>query len=137
MATIVRTPDRFPQPPARQGLAALIDRWIFVFMAGLFVVVTLAGFVPSSIVKIAAVEAGQRPPFPLILHIHAVLMGSWLILLLGQTSLMAMPATPRAEARPECPLGSYAVRPLPGSAFLPSMSETDGEPILPTFVGQW
>lgn len=66
-----------------------IDRWIFVFMAGWFVVTALAGFVPASIVKINAVMAGERPPFPAILHIHAALMGAWLLLLLGQTWLMA------------------------------------------------
>ena len=70
-------------------LVGLIDRWIYVFMAGLFVATTLAGFIPDSLVKIAAVEAGQRPPFPPVLHVHAVLMGSWLMLLLAQTTLMA------------------------------------------------
>ena len=39
--------------------------------------------------KIEMVEAGQRPPFPLVLHAHAVLMGSFLLLLLAQTWLMA------------------------------------------------
>ncbi|NNC48623.1 MAG: hypothetical protein HKO13_09365 [Sphingomonas sp.] len=72
--------------PPREGL---IDRWIFVFMAGLFCVTTLAGFIPSSLEKIAAVEAGLRPPFPPVLHLHAVLMGAWLTLLLTQTILMA------------------------------------------------
>ncbi len=66
-----------------------IDRWIFVFMAGWFIAIVLAGFIPSSLAKIAAVEAGQRPPFPWILHVHAILMGSFLLLLLAQTSLMA------------------------------------------------
>lgn len=66
-----------------------IDRWIFVFMAGWFVTTALAGFVPASILKINAVMAGERPPFPAILHIHAVLMGAWLLLLLAQTLLMA------------------------------------------------
>jgi len=66
-----------------------IDRWIFVFMAVWFIVITLAGFIPSSLGKIAAVQAGLRPPFPLVLHFHAVLMGSFLLLLLAQTWLMA------------------------------------------------
>lgn len=69
-------------------LVGLIDRWIYVFMAALFVVTTLVGFIPDSIFKIGLVEAGKRPPFPLILHVHAVLMGSWLMLLLAQTILM-------------------------------------------------
>ena len=66
-----------------------IDRWIYVFTAASFIVIVLAGFIPSSLTKIAAVQAGQRPPFPLILHLHAVLMGSFLLLLLTQTWLMA------------------------------------------------
>lgn len=58
-------------------------------MAGWFLTTALAGFVPASILKINAVMAGDRPPFPAILHIHAVLMGAWLLLLLAQTWLMA------------------------------------------------
>ncbi len=70
-------------------LAGLIDRWIYVFMAALFVATALAGFIPDSLGKIAAVEAGQRAAFPPVLHVHAVLMGTWLMLLLAQTTLMA------------------------------------------------
>ena len=71
------------------SLVATIDRWIFVFMAVLLITVTLTGFIPDSLMKIGMVEAGQRPAFPLVLHLHAVAMGSWLLLLLAQTSLMA------------------------------------------------
>ena len=49
----------------------------------------LAGFIPSSIEKAAAVQAGARPPFPLIMHLHALLMGAFLLLLLAQTALVA------------------------------------------------
>ena len=69
--------------------AGAIDRWIYVFTAASFVVITLLGFIPDSIMKIAAVQSGERPPFPLILHVHAVLMGTFLMLLLFQTTLMA------------------------------------------------
>ncbi|MCL6741145.1 hypothetical protein LZ518_08375 [Sphingomonas sp. RB56-2] len=69
--------------------AKTIDRWIFVIMAGSFLLYTMFGFIPDSLAKIAALEAGQRPPFPLILHVHAVLMGSFLLLLFSQTWLMA------------------------------------------------
>jgi len=65
------------------------DRWIFVFMAALLLVTVLTGFIPSSLEKVAAVQSGQRPPLPTVLHVHAVLMGSWVTLLLVQTSLMA------------------------------------------------
>lgn len=74
---------------AKPTLAQFIDRWIYVFMAAFFVVTVLVGFLPSSIGKFMAVQAGFRPPFPLVLHVHAVLMGSWLLLLLTQATLMA------------------------------------------------
>ena len=70
-------------------LTNVIDRWIYVFMAAFFIVITLTGFIPDSLAKIAAVEAGERPPFPLVLHAHSILMGSFLLLLLVQTSLAA------------------------------------------------
>lgn len=69
--------------------AGTLDRWIYVFTAASFIVITLTGFIPDSLRKIAAVQAGERPPFPLILHMHAVLMGSFLMFLLAQTTLMA------------------------------------------------
>src|SRR6478735_11232408 len=74
---------------ANNAVIAFVDRWIWVFTAALFVATVLAGFVPDSLAKIAAVQAGARPPFPPILHVHAVLMGSWMTLLLVQTTLMA------------------------------------------------
>jgi hypothetical protein len=39
--------------------------------------------------KIGLVQSGARPPFPLVMHLHAMLMGSFLLLLLTQTVLMA------------------------------------------------
>ena len=74
---------------AGSSLTDFVDRWIFVFTAAFFIVTVLVGFVPDSIAKVAAVEAGRRPPFPVVLHVHAVLMGTWLTLLLTQTILMA------------------------------------------------
>jgi hypothetical protein len=67
----------------------MIDKWIYVFMAALLVTTTLVGFIPDSLAKMAAVEMAQRAPFPPILHVHAVLMGFWLLLLLAQTTSMA------------------------------------------------
>jgi hypothetical protein len=69
--------------------AHFIDRWIYVTMAAWFIFIVLTGFVPDALGKIAAVKAGVRPPFPPVLHVHAVLMGSFLLLLLAQTVLMA------------------------------------------------
>jgi hypothetical protein len=79
-------------------IAAAIDRWIYVFMAGWFVVITLVGFVPDSIGLVAAARSGVRPPLPPILHVHALLMGSLLVLLLAQTILMAR-SMPRRHQR--------------------------------------
>jgi hypothetical protein len=83
--------EKTRQPDVLSGTprAHAIDRWIFVFMAGWFIAIVLAGFIPDSLMKIEAVQTGQRPPFPLVLHMHAVLMGSFLLLLLAQTWLMA------------------------------------------------
>ena len=69
--------------------AHALDRWIFVFMAAWFIAIVLAGFIPDSLMKIEMVRNGERPPFPLVLHFHAVLMGSFLLLLFAQTWLMA------------------------------------------------
>jgi hypothetical protein len=69
--------------------AHAIDRWIFVGMAVWFIAIVLTGFIPDSIGKIAAVKAGAHPPFPPILHVHAVLMASFLLLLLAQSVMMA------------------------------------------------
>jgi hypothetical protein len=67
-----------------------LGRWVFVLMAALILGTVLVGFIPDSLEKIAAVEAGQRAPFPPVLHVHAVLMGSWVLLLLAQASLVAI-----------------------------------------------
>jgi hypothetical protein len=78
-------------PSAKAGrFAGLADRWIYVFMAMLFVVTTLVGFIPDSFELVADVRSGRRPPIPPVLHLHAVLMGIWLLLLLTQTTLVAM-----------------------------------------------
>jgi hypothetical protein len=69
--------------------AHAVDRWIFVFMAAWFIAIVLAGFVPSSLMKIEMVRSGMRPAFPLIMHLHALLMGSFLLLLFAQSWLMA------------------------------------------------
>jgi hypothetical protein len=92
MATVVSNPAQgIARPDQLSGTprAGFVDRWIYVFTALSFIAITLAGFVPESLVKIDAVRLGQSPPFPLVLHVHAVLMGSFLLLLLAQTILVA------------------------------------------------
>ena len=92
MATLAETlglRERRPDVLSGTPRAHAIDRWIFVFMAAWFIAIVLAGFIPDSLMKIEMVRAGLRPPFPLVLHMHAVLMGSFLLVLLAQTTLMA------------------------------------------------
>lgn len=83
------TTDSIDNLPSGSPIARAIDRWIYVFMAASFLVITLVGFVPDAIGQVAGIEAGARPPFPLIVHVHAVLMASFLLLLLAQATLMA------------------------------------------------
>lgn len=66
-----------------------IDRWIFVAMAIWFIGIVLIGFIPDSMMKLGLIKAGARAPFPIVLHLHAVLMGSFLLLLLAQTLMVA------------------------------------------------
>lgn len=68
---------------------AIVDRWMFVGMAALITLAVLVGFVPDSLMKLDLLAEGRRPPLPLMMHVHAVLMGSWMLLLLTQTTLMA------------------------------------------------
>jgi uncharacterized membrane protein len=92
MATLAETgglTKRRPDLLSGTPRAHSIDRWIFVFMAAWFIAIVLAGFIPDSLMKVELVQTGQRPPFPPVLHVHAVLMGSFLLLLLTQSWLMA------------------------------------------------
>lgn len=82
-------------PEARPALSTdgghsgeFVDRWIFVFAAGLMFATALAGFVPDSFKRLAAIGAGERAPFSMWVHFHAVAMGAWLSLLLAQTILV-------------------------------------------------
>jgi hypothetical protein len=112
MATLAETLGfKGPRPDALSGTprAHAVDRWIFVFMATWFIAIVLAGFIPDSLMKIGMVKAGARPAFPLVLHMHAVLMGSFLLLLLGQTWLMA---TGRSALHMRLGLASLIVAPL-------------------------
>lgn len=107
--------------PLRGGAAQFIDRWIYVFMAGLFLVAIFAGFIPDSLAKVAAVKAGQRAPFPMVLHAHAVLMGAWMLLLLAQTTLMA---TGRQTLHKQLGIASFVLAPalvIVGFLLVPTM----------------
>lgn len=92
MATVLRpTTDLTPRRDMLTGTdrAAGLDRWIFVLTAAFYIVIVLVGFIPDSLMKVGMVKAGLRPPFPPILHVHAVAMGSFLLALLLQTWLVA------------------------------------------------
>ncbi len=109
MATLAGTPavhnaqiDHLSGTPR----AGFIDRWIYVFTTALFIAIILTGFIPDSLTKIAAVQSGERPPFPLVMHLHAVLMGSFLLLLLAQTTLMA---TGRGHIHRRLGIATFAV----------------------------
>lgn len=100
-----RRPDLLSGTPRAHS----IDRWIFVFMAGWFIAIVLIGFIPDAIMKIGLVQAGKRPPFPLIMHVHAVAMGSFLLLLLTQAWLMA---TGRRELHMRVGVAAFAFVPI-------------------------
>ena len=91
MATVLSQPAGGRTIDLLSGAARdhALDRWVYVFTAALFIVITLTGFMPDSLMKLELIKAGQRPPFPVVAHFHAVLMGSFLLFLLGQTVLMA------------------------------------------------
>lgn len=124
MATLAETPagdgrqiDHLSGTPR----AGFIDRWIYVFTAASFVAIVLTGFIPDSLMKIAAVQAGERPPFPLVLHMHAVLMGLFLLLLLTQTTLMA---TGRCDLHRRVGIAAFVLAPalvLVGFILVPTM----------------
>jgi hypothetical protein len=88
MATVATGPireDGRPDYLSGTPRAHALDRWIYVASATLFIVIVLVGFIPDSMMKVQMIKAGLRPPFPPVLHAHAVLMGGFLLFLLGQT----------------------------------------------------
>lgn len=109
------------QAPSGTTFAQTVDRWIYVFMAASFITYTLVGFIPDSLAKIAAVEAGQRAPFPPVLHAHAILMGTFLLLLLAQSVLAA---TGRLRYHRTLGIAAFVVGPalvIAGIILVPTM----------------
>ncbi len=111
MATVAGRFSFEPRPDLLSGTprAHAVDRWIYVFTAAFFVAIVLTGFIPDSLEKIAAVQAGTRPPFPIVLHMHAVLMASFMALLLVQTTLVA---TGRCELHMRVGIAAFVIAPL-------------------------
>ena len=89
--------------------AHAIDRWIFVAMATWYIGIVLLGFIPDAIGMVAAANAGQRPPLPIILHVHAVAMGAFLLLLWTQSVLMA---TGRSELHKRVGIAAFVMVPV-------------------------
>ncbi|MEO6226000.1 MAG: hypothetical protein ABIO80_09160 [Sphingomicrobium sp.] len=124
MATVagkLDSPDRRPDVLTGTPRAHALDRWIFVAMAAWFIVIVLTGFVPDSMMKVAMVKAGARPPFPPIMHIHAVLMGSFLLLLLAQSVMMA---TGRCALHKQVGIAAFVLVPalvVVGAILAPTM----------------
>lgn len=69
-------------PPVERSA---VDRWIYVAMAALFLGTAVVGFAPNS----AAILSNELPSPPLVVHLHAALMVSWLGLLFVQALLVA------------------------------------------------
>lgn len=78
---------RIAAAPAQPTIRPLpdLDRLAFVFTASLFLLTAIVGFAPRS----AGILAGALPNPPVSVHIHAFLMSAWLLLLVGQTALIA------------------------------------------------
>ena len=61
------------------------DRWFFTGMATVVVAIVVAGFTPTYYLK----PLFATPALPLSIHIHGALFTAWVLLFVGQTSLVA------------------------------------------------
>ena len=66
-------------------------KWFYVWMAGIFVLIAFAGFIPTYWARLAAGTFKGAP----ILHIHGMLFFSWTLFFLAQTTLVATGRTYR------------------------------------------
>jgi hypothetical protein len=80
----LRVRDAFIVVTAHSTQSSL-ERWFYASMALLFASAAIIGFTPNSI----AILAGTKQNPPLLIHIHAVAMSSWLLLLSIQAVLVA------------------------------------------------
>jgi hypothetical protein len=63
---------------------SFVDRWFFSGMAFLCALTAIIGFAPNSL----AIVSGELPNPPWLVHLHAALMATWLLLLVSQASLV-------------------------------------------------
>jgi hypothetical protein len=81
------------------------DRLFYAGMAWLLVVVAIAGFAPRSL----AIVSGKMPSPPLVIHLHAAVMASWVALLAVQATLSLVG---RMDLHRKSGLASLVVAPL-------------------------
>ena len=74
-----------PKPYNRLGR----ERLFFSGMAVAFAVVVFVGFAPTYFLR----TLSDRPPLPWLVHLHGVLLSTWILLLLVQTTLVAVKRT--------------------------------------------
>jgi hypothetical protein len=65
------------------------ERLFFSGMAVAFAVVVFVGFAPTYFLR----TLSDRPPLPWLVHLHGVLLSTWILLLLVQTTLVALRRT--------------------------------------------
>jgi hypothetical protein len=86
-------------------VAHLFERHYYAAIAWLFVLVAIAGFAPRSV----AILAGTLRSPPLVVHLHAAVMASWVVLLAMQATLAL---TNRMDLHRKWGLASLVVAPL-------------------------
>jgi hypothetical protein len=91
-------------PLRTNAAAASVDRF-YAGMAWLFVLVAVVGFAPRSF----AIVTGTMPIPPLVVHLHAAVMASWVALLATQATLSL---TGRMDLHRKWGLASLVVGPL-------------------------
>ena len=91
--------------PTHLGEVQSTERPFHAGMAWLLVVVAVAGFAPRSL----AIIHGTMPMPPLVVHLHAAVMASWVLLLAAQATLSL---TGRMDLHRRLGLASLVVGPL-------------------------
>jgi len=85
--------------------ARVLERHFYACVAWLFVLVAFVGFAPRSL----AIVSGKMPVPPLVVHLHAAVMVSWVVLLALQATLAL---TGRVDLHRKWGLASLVVAPL-------------------------
>jgi len=80
--------DTYPEPNSRRTRGFRerhpADAYFFPGLVAAIWAMMLAGFVPEVIAR----AAGNAPPYPLIIHVHAVVFFGWLVFLASQVTLI-------------------------------------------------